>query len=67
MVAQPPAPKGGLWRSIQAVAWGMLGVRKGSESERDFAQLRPLQVIMVGLVAVFVLVVGLMALVNWVI
>ena len=60
------AKKTGFWRSIVAVAWAMLGVRKGSEYERDFAQLQPLQVIAVGLVAVFVLVLGLIALVRWV-
>lgn len=54
------------WRSIKAVAWAMLGVRKGSEYERDFARIQPLQVIAVGLVAVFVLVLGLIALVQWV-
>ena len=55
-----------LWHSIKAVAWALLGVRKGSEYERDFARLQPLQVIAVGLVAVFVLVLGLIALVKWV-
>ena len=55
-----------LWHSIKAVAWALLGVRKGSEYERDFSRLQPLQVIAVGLVAVFVLVLGLIALVKWV-
>lgn len=66
MTVPPPAEQHRLWHSIKAVAWALLGVRKGSEYERDFAQLQPLQVIAVGLVAVFVLVLGLIALVKWV-
>lgn len=62
-----PAHGGRWWRSVKAVAWALLGVRKGSEYERDFARIQPLQVIAVGLVAVFVLVLGLIALVQWVI
>ncbi|WP_370681417.1 DUF2970 domain-containing protein [Comamonas sp. GB3 AK4-5] len=53
------------WRSIKAVAWAMLGVRDGGEYQRDFAQLHPLQVIAIGLVAIFALVLGLIALVHW--
>ena len=67
MTVPPPAgQQHRLWHSIKAVAWALLGVRKGSEYERDFAQLQPLQVIAVGLVAVFLLVLGLIALVRWV-
>lgn len=68
MSEQPPgAPQKRSWlRAIQAVAWGLLGVRKGSEFERDFARVNPLHVIVVGLVAVFALVVGLIVLVKWV-
>ena len=34
--------KGGFWRSMVAVAWAMLGVRKGKEYEKDFASITPL-------------------------
>lgn len=54
------------WHTIKAVAWAMLGVRKGTEYERDFARLTPLHVVLVGLVAIFALVIGLIVLVNWV-
>lgn len=60
------APENRLWHSIKAVAWAMLGVRKGSEYERDFERLNPLLVIAVALIAVFMLVLGLIALVQWV-
>ncbi|GAB2836500.1 hypothetical protein GCM10027276_43930 [Comamonas piscis] len=60
-----PPRKGNLWRTVKAVAWSMLGVRKGSEWQEDGVQVTPLQVIAVGLVAIFLFVLGLMALVKW--
>ena len=67
MSAPPPdSPPSRWWHPLRAVAWALLGVRKGSEYESDFARLQPLQVMAVGLVAVFVLVLGLIALVSWV-
>ena len=69
MVAPPrpsgPARKSSVWRTVQAVAWSMLGVRKGSEWEQDGVQVTPLQIIVVGLAALIVFVLGLMALVHW--
>lgn len=62
--SQPPR-KGNLWRTVKAVAWSFLGVRKGSEWQEDGVQITPLQVIAVGLVAIFLFVLGLMALVQW--
>ncbi len=52
-------------RSIRMVAWGFFGVRKRSEFEED-VRIHPLQIVLVGLVAVFVLVIALVALVHWV-
>ncbi|WP_345063275.1 DUF2970 domain-containing protein [Acidovorax lacteus] len=51
-------------RSVKAVAWSLLGLRKGSEYAQDLSRIYPLHVIVVGLVAVFLLVIGLMMLVN---
>lgn len=56
--------KGGFWRSMVAVAWAMLGVRKGKEYEKDFASITPLHVIAMGLVAIFILVLALIWIVN---
>ena len=64
--ASAPA-KTSFWRSIRAVAWSFLGVRKSSEFSEDLARVSPLHVIGVGLVAIFVLVLALVALVNWVV
>ena len=48
------------------MAWALLGVRKGSEWRQDFAQIQPLHIVAVGLVAIFALVLLLIAVVHWV-
>ena len=55
------------FRTFKAVAWSFLGIRKQSEFQQDLARVNPLHVIVVGIVAVLLLVVGLMALANWVV
>ena len=62
---QPGQRKGSVWRTVQAVLWSLLGVRKGSEWQQDGAQVTPLQIIAVGLAALVLFVLGLMALVHW--
>lgn len=59
--------QGSIWRTVKAVAWSVFGVRKSSDYQRDIDQLKPLHIVAVGLVAIFVLVIGLIALVNWVV
>ena len=56
-----------VWRSIKLVAWSFLGIRSNTEYQQDLAQVNPLHVVAVGLVAVLMLVVGLVVLVNWVV
>ena len=63
-MAEPP--KTSLLRTIQAVAWSFVGIRKNSEYQQDLGQLKPFHVIAVALVAVALFVGGLIALVNWV-
>jgi hypothetical protein len=53
-------------RTIKAVAWSLLGIRKNSEYEQDLGRLNPLHVIVAALLAVALFVAALMALVNWV-
>ena len=64
---KPLERKGSMLRTVRAVAWSLIGLRKGSEYQQDVEKLNPLHIIAVGLVAVFLLVMGLMALVNWVV
>lgn len=52
-------------RSARMIAWGFFGVRKRSEFEED-TRIHPLQIVLAGLVAVFALVLALLALVHWV-
>ena len=63
----PVEKKPTLWRTIVAVCWAVLGVRKGKEYEQDFARITPLHVIGVGLVAIFALVLALIWIVNLVV
>ncbi|MBS0610526.1 MAG: DUF2970 domain-containing protein [Comamonadaceae bacterium] len=59
--------QGSLWRTVRAVAWAMLGVRNGDEFRKDQESLRPLQVVGIALVALFLLVLLLMGVVYWVV
>ena len=58
---------GALLRTVRAVAWSLIGLRKGSEYQKDIEKLNPIHIIVVGLGALFLLVVGLIVLVNWVV
>ena len=55
-----------LWRTMRAVAWSFLGIRKRSGLEDDMQRLNPLHVVAVALVAVALFVGALIALVNWI-
>jgi len=59
--------KTSLIRSIKAVAWSFLGIRKSSEFQEDIDKITPLHVLGVGLVAVFLFVISLIVFVNLVV
>ena len=59
--------KTSLMRSVKAVAWSFLGIRKSREFQEDIDKITPLHVLGVGLVAVFVFVISLIVLVNLVV
>lgn len=65
-MTQPPV-KGGRLRTVRALLWALLGVRKGSDYQKDVENITPLQVIVGGLVAIFLLVAGLILIVNWIV
>jgi hypothetical protein len=54
-------------RTFKAVAWSFFGVRKGSEYERDVAELKPQQVIVVGILCAALFVLALVFIVKWVV
>lgn len=59
--------KGSLLRTVRAVAWSLIGLRKGSEYQQDLQKINPLHIVVVGLLAIFLLVLSLIAVVNWVV
>ena len=59
--------KGSLWRTVKTVSWAFLGIRKNSEYKEDLASVNPFHVIIVAVVGVLLFVVGLIALVHWVV
>lgn len=59
--------KPSLLRTIKAVAWAFLGIRKKSEYQSDLGRLNPFHVIVVALLGVALFVGALVLLVNWVV
>jgi uncharacterized membrane protein len=55
-----------LLRTVKAVAWAFLGIRKNSEYRSDLGKLNPFHIIAVALVGVALFVGTLVLLVNWV-
>ncbi len=60
-------PKATFLHTLQAVMWSFAGMRKGSASQEDMARLNPFHIIAVAIGLVVVMVMGLIALVNWVV
>ncbi len=63
----PGLAKASLGRTIKTVAWSFLGIRKKSEFQEDLARVSPFHIIGVGIVGALIFVLGLVALVNWVV
>lgn len=61
------ARKGSVIRTVKAVLWSFLGVRKNTDYQQDIEKLNPFHILGVGLAALFLFVLGLIALVNWVV
>jgi hypothetical protein len=59
--------KGSFWQTLKAVAWSFFGVRKSSDYAQDVARINPIHVIVAGVLAAVVFVVGLVLLVRWVV
>lgn len=56
-----------LLRTIKAVAWSFVGIRKNSGFQEDVGKLNPVHIIIVGITGALLFVVGLIVLVNWVV
>jgi amino acid transporter len=59
--------QGSLIRTVQAVLWSFIGVRKNAEYQKDIEKLNPFHLLGVGIAAALLFVLGLIALVNWVV
>ncbi|GIX23309.1 MAG: DUF2970 domain-containing protein [Caldimonas manganoxidans] len=59
--------RGSWWQTVKAVAWSFFGVRRSADHAQDVNTLNPLHVVLVGLVLAALFVLGLIALVNWVV
>ena len=56
-----------LLRTIRAVGWSFIGIRRKSGYEEDLGKLNPFHVIVVALIGVALFVAGLIALVHWIV
>jgi Protein of unknown function (DUF2970) len=54
-------------KTIRAVLWSFLGVRKGAGFQADVAALTPFHILGVGIGLCFVFVISLMLLVHWIV
>ena len=54
-------------RTIQAVLWSFIGLRKNSDYQKDIEKLNPFHIIGVAIGAALLFVLGLIALVNWIV
>jgi len=61
--AQAPA-KPSFWRAVRIVAWAFVGLRKFSGHKQDMAQVKPVHVIVVGVLCALLFVLALVWLVN---
>lgn len=61
------ATKPSFLRTVKTVAWSFIGIRKNSEYKEDLARVNPFHVIAVGIAGAALFVIGLVALVNWVV
>lgn len=52
------------WRSVRIVAWAFVGLRNRSGHNQDMAQVKPVHVIVVGVLGALFLVLMLLWLVN---
>ena len=43
--------KNSFFLSLKAIFWSFIGIRKGKDHQRDLAQLRPVHLIIAGLIA----------------
>ena len=63
---QRPPRKAGPLDVAKAVFWSFLGIRKRSAHEQDFVTLRPMQIIIAGIIGAVLLVLSIVTLVRYI-
>ncbi len=58
------APKTSVGDTIKTIAWSFFGIRKRHDHDSEAPRINPIHIVLAGFVGVFLLVVGLMVLVN---
>ena len=53
------------FQTLKAIAWGMLGVRKGSGYQEDISKLNPVHLVVAGLLCGVIFVASLVLVVRW--
>ena len=61
------APRPTFWRSVKLVVWSFAGIRSRKGYQEDLAKVNPLHVVLVALGTIFLMVLGLIGLVHWVV
>jgi hypothetical protein len=56
-----------LLRTVKAVAWAFLGIRKKSEFQDDMGKINPVHIVVVALLGVALFVGSLVLLVKWIV
>ncbi len=68
MSLNAPVPgKAVWWRTVKAVLWSFIGLRRKVDGEQDLESLHPVHIMLVAIAAAVLFVFGLIALVNWVV
>jgi len=66
-VLDKPVKKNNFLRTVIAVLWSFIGIRKSSGFQEDTANIKPLQLLAVGVVMALLFVIGLIVVVNLVV
>ena len=66
-MADPQPKSASLLQVAKAVFWSFFGVRRRAEHEKDLAQIKPVQVVIAGLIGAAIFVLSLVMLVRFII
>jgi uncharacterized membrane protein len=66
-VVGKPVKRNNFLRTVIAVLWSFIGIRKNSGFQEDIANIKPLHILAVGVVMALMFVIGLIVVVNLVV